>query len=396
MKRFINFNGDAGRLFALNGLTAMSYSLIMPIMSIFLIQHLQAPPSYIGIYTVSTALSGVVFSQLLGTMLDRGKSGLWLFLAAMTSALIAAIAFAQVQTFWQALVIGVVLMGFASAAFPLLLAMIRNYADHSGKNSLALNSQMRSGVSLVWIVGPTMAFTAVDWLGFSANFYLSGAISLSVILLACVALPNLKMVKPPEGNKQPTKPIPMQLWLLGAVMLLGNLANSLYLTAMPLYLTQELHLPLALPGMLMGLTAALEIPFMLLVPRWAGRFGRHHMLNAGFVVALAFYLLLQVADSQIELILLQLLNGIFFGIFAGLGISVIQDASTERLGFASAFYTNAMRTGMMAGTALAGLLAQFWSFKLALFGAAVATVFAMVMMLVLRWFTPKEGDTAPV
>ena len=391
LKKFSTLRGDSGRLFALNSLTAMSYSLIMPIMGFFLIEQLQTPPAYIGIYTISTAVSGVMFSQLLGGWVDRGGNGRTLFMMAMLAAFCAALAFANINTFWQALLVGVCLMGFASASIPMLLAMIRKFAEKSGKNSLALNSQMRSGVSLVWIIGPTLAFTTVDQFGFSANFYLSAGLSLMVIIMAWVYLPEQSSLKKPQSQQLTSKSFSMDIGLLGAVMLLGNLANTLYLTAIPLYLTQDLELPVSLPGMLMGLTAALEIPIMLLVPRWASRFGRHRIFTIGFLFALAFYLLLQVAESPWQLFVLQLFNGAFFGIFAGLGISLIQDAATDRPGFASAFYTNAMRFGMMGGTSLAGILAQFWGFKFALLGAVVAIVFALVFMvlIIMRQAPPK-------
>lgn len=361
-------------------------------MSFFLVKQLNTPPSYIGIYTVCTALSGIFFSQLLGSLLDRGKSGKKLFTLAMVAALSAAVLFANAQKFWHALAVGVFLMGVAAASFPILLAMIRRYADTSGKDSMAINSQMRSGVSLVWIVGPTLAFSAVDWFGFTTNFYLTAAICASVIVMALWILPEGRCSKSSQAseNSPAISKSSVELWLLGAVMLLGNLANTLYLTAFPLYLTEELNLPISLPGLLMGLTAGLEIPIMLLVPRWAARYGRYRIFSLGFIVALAFYLLLQAADSPIQLIALQLLNGIFFGIFAGLGISLIQDAATGRLGYASAFYTNAMRTGMMGGTAMAGLLAQLWSYKLALIGSIVA----MILTLALMGLLAVRGQTA--
>ncbi|MBD1391319.1 sugar efflux transporter [Neiella sp. HB171785] len=388
-----SLRGDASRLFVVNSLTAMSYSLIMPIMSYFLIKHLQAPPSYIGIYTIATALSGILLSQFLGGLLDRGKSGLPLFTISMTAALLAGIAFANVTNFWQALVVGVVLMGCASASFPLMLAMIRSYADSSGKNSVALNSQMRSGVSLVWIIGPTIAFTAVDWFGFSANFYLSAMLCLLVIVMAWTCLPKATTVQKSASTEQPKVPLSLELWLLGAVMLVGNLANTLYLTALPLYLTEELALPVSLPGMLMGLTAGLEIPIMLLVPRWAGRFGHYRMFTLGFGFALLFYIGMQFAESPLQLFALQALNAIYFGIFAGLGISLIQDAATARLGFASAFYTNAMRSGMMAGTALAGLLAQYWGFKHAMLGSIAAALVALALMAAVAWLRRSSNCT---
>nr|WP_315312304.1 MFS transporter [Pantoea vagans] len=148
------------------------------------------------------------------------------------------------------------------------------------------------------------------------------------------------------------------IWMLGAVMMLANLSNNMYLTITPLYLVHELNLPASFPGFLLGATAIIEIPVMLAAAHLAERTGKEPLIMAGFLFAAVCYSLLQLATSMTELIVLQLFNGLFFGIFVGLGISVIQDALPERSGFASAFHSNAMRTGMMAGNGIAGLMAQ--------------------------------------
>lgn len=80
------------------------------------------------------------------------------------------------------------------------------------------------------------------------------------------------------------------------------------------------------------------------------------------------------------LIILQLLNGLFFGIFVGLGLTLVQDALPERSGFASAFYSNAMRTGMMAGNGIAGLTAQLASFRVTLLVPLFSITCAVLLM----------------
>lgn len=80
-------------------------------------------------------------------------------------------------------------------------------------------------------------------------------------------------------------------------------------------------------------------------------------------------------------LLIQVFNGLFFGIFIGLAITIVQDVIPDRVGFASAFYSNVMRMGMMAGVSVVGLVAQLSSFKFLLSGCLVSAVVAALLML---------------
>ncbi|GGX46225.1 hypothetical protein GCM10007392_11610 [Saccharospirillum salsuginis] len=159
---------------------------------------------------------------------------------------------------------------------------------------------------------------------------------------------------------------------------------------MPLYLLQELDTSTDLPGLLLGLTAAVELPVMLMTPRWTARWGMVPVLAAGMGAAVLYYLGVYLVQEPIGLMALQLLNGFFFGIFVGLGLTAVQNYLVEHSGFASAFYTSALRTGSMVGTALAGVLGQYLGFHNALLGSVTLALGSM-LCLGLVWLKPDAG-----
>lgn len=381
IKRFQFFRGQTGVYFAINGLAALSFSFIMPIMSLFLVDGLGAQPGYIGIYTTLTALSTIIVSQTLGGLTDRGASAKRLFLFSLAALFCAAIGFSLASEFWHALVIGVLLMSFASSSTPLILGMIRRYAASTGQNSTRLNSQMRSSVSLLWILGPPIAFFAIDKVGFKGTFYLSASVAVVVLVMSIYAIHEVKAAAPLTGRKGLNlRDVPAQVWLLGVIMFCGNMANSTYISAMPLYLTQTLGWSKSYPGMLLGMTAAVEIPVMLLAARWSESFGKERVVMLGFVLALLFYGSLQLVDSVIGLFLLQILNGTFFGIFVGLGVSLMQDNAPNIVGKVSAFYTNSMLVGTMVGSSLMGVVSQYFGYQFALLICLLPIVVAMLLL----------------
>lgn len=94
-----------------------------------------------------------------------------------------------------------------------------------------------------------------------------------------------------------------------------------------------------------------------------------------------------------HLIALQLLNGVFYGIFAGIGLTVLQDQLPDRIGFTSAFYTNAIKLGVMCGAGATGIIAQFYSFRFATLGSITTALFAMLCLALFRLLKQKEAQT---
>ncbi|CAG9001249.1 MAG: Sugar efflux transporter A [Candidatus Celerinatantimonas neptuna] len=377
------FNGQAKIYFIINGLAAAAYALILPIMSLYLVDELHTPPALIGVYTTATALSSAWVSHRLTSLLDSGFSSKILLLFAITGIFLASLGYAFAQQFWQALIVGVFFMSFGYSAIPLILAMIRCYAEKTGQDSAKLNSQMRSSVSLLWIVGPPLAFLSVAKLGFRHNFYLASLIAIVVLISVTLLLDSESVTcrKDVTLNCKINQKLPKQVWFLGLVIFFANVANSTFLNAMPLYLTQQLRFAKSTPGFLIGLTSLLEIPVMFFSVRWAQRIGKIKVLLFGFMAALIFYIGLQMADHLYEFFILQLVDGLFFGIFVGLGVTLLQDYAPLQVGKASAFYANAMLIGTMVGTSVMGVLAQYFGYQKSLLLSFVSMLIAVALLM---------------
>lgn len=374
------FKNQTRSLFITNGLTALAFAFILPIMSLFLVTELNAKPAFIGVYTTITALMTVLVSQKLTGLIDKGVSSKLLFIISLCGIAMAAISFSLAEEFWHAVLIGGLLMPIASSSLPLILTIIRNYADSTGRNSAKLNSQMRSSISLLWIFGPPLAFLSVGNLGFDYNFYVAAVIALMVVVFVVF---QLKDPQQSVHNKsvQQTEKMPAYVWFFVISILFANMANSAYVNAIPIYLTKELGVPTIFPGLLLGITAAIEIPAMLISVNWAQRFGKLTVMKWGYIIALLFYSCMYLSTSLTAFIILQLLNGLFFGIFVGLGITIMQDFSPNGVGKASAIYSNAMLLGTMVGTSCMGLISQLHGFKSPLLFSFASILVSLIALL---------------
>lgn len=378
------FNTEYRLLFIINIMTAISYAFILPIMTVYLVEGLNTPPLLIGLYTVGVSVVGIVAAQWLGRLADTGVSVKRLFLLAISSLMVAALAFSQLGTFWSVWLVGITFMALGNGSVPMLLTLIRRQITESDGSPTTVNAQMRAGVSLVWILGPAIAFMVIGRAGFDTVFQVAVLMAGLVLVASVLWMPDLGIAQPTGAHSSTRKkpPITLTLAALGGWLLMANAAHGLHITAMPLYLLRELNTSTDLPGLLLGLTAAVELPVMLMTPRWTARWGMIPVLAVGMGAAVLYYLGLYWVQHPTGLMALQLLNGLFFGIFVGLGLTVVQDHLAEHSGFASAFYTSALRTGSMVGTALAGVLGQYLGFHNALLGSVTLALGAIVCLVI--------------
>lgn len=130
--------------------------------------------------------------------------------------------------------------------------------------------------------------------------------------------------------------------------------NSLYIINMPLFIINELHLPEKLAGLMMGTAAGLEIPTMLIAGYYARRFGKRFLMRLSAVAGVLFYVGMLTVHTPALLLAMQVLNAIYIGILAGIGMLYFQDLMPGQAGAATTLYTNTTRVGWIIAGSLAG------------------------------------------
>ena len=218
------------------------------------------------------------------------------------------------------------------------------------------SSVLRAQFSLAWVIGPPIAFALAIGYGFEVMYLASAVAYLLCAFVVWRWLPSLPLpVMDSEVERVSSWRDPSVRALFIASTLMWT-CNSMYLINMPLYITRELGLEEKLAGVLMGTAAALEIPFMLLAGHYTQRFGKRPMMLLAVLAGVGFYVGLVTLSSQHALIALQLLNAIFIGIVAGIGMSYFQDLMPGRAGVATTLFANSIRTGSI----MAGLSPGLW------------------------------------
>ncbi|MDM5131774.1 MFS transporter [Aeromonas piscicola] len=347
---------------AVTFMTGVAVALQVPTLSLFLAEEVQVRPLLVGLFYTVNAVIGILISQWLGHRSDSKGDRKRLILRCCFAGVVLSLLFAWNRNYWLLVSLGVLLASLAATASPQLFALAREYADSRNKRADMFSSVLRAQFSLAWVIGPPIAFALAIGYGFEVMYLASALAYLICAFVVWRWLPSLPLPTPNSEVERVSSwrdPSVRALFIASTLMWT---CNSMYLINMPLYITRELGLEEKLAGVLMGTAAALEIPFMLLAGYYTQRFGKRPMMLVAVLAGVGFYVGLVTLSSQSALIALQLLNAIFIGIVAGIGMSYFQDLMPGRAGVATTLFANSIRTGSIMAGAIAGTVAEIWSF----------------------------------
>ena len=357
-------------------LTGAAASLQVPTLSLFLTDQVHVRPIMVGLFYTVSAVVGIGVSQWLAHHSDH-KLGdrRWLIIACCVFGFLGCVIFAFSRNYWLLLTLAVLFGSFGGTANPQVFAYAREHADHTQREAVMFNSIMRAQVSLAWVIGPPVSFALAIGLGFPAMYCVAGLAFLACAALVWKALPNV-----PQKQHHTTAHLPRVQWwknsqvrLLFIASVLMWTCNSMYLITMPLYITRVLALPEKTVGILMGTAAGLEIPAMLIAAYYVRHFGKRAMMRFATAAGVLFYIGVSVLTNEYALIALQLLNAIYIGIIAGIGMLYFQDVMPGQVGTATTLFATTTRTGSIIAGAIAGGVAEVWGYQ-AVFYVAILSV----------------------
>ena len=95
---------------------------------------------------------------------------------------------------------------------------------------------------------------------------------------------------------------------------------------------------------------------------------------------LLFYIGMLTVHTPALLLAFQLLNAIYIGILAGIGMLYFQDLMPGQAGAATTLYTNTTRVGWIIAGSLAGVVAELWNYHAVFWFALVMVLIAAVCL----------------
>lgn len=370
---------------------ALQFAVLNPLLAILLVTLFDATPAQVGLVLAIYNIGGFIASLVIPMRADRAGD----YLRPLLFCAIAGVAL--VLVLWMttslplAVVALVVLGGPPGVGSSLLFAQLR----HEGAPPARI-IRIRAIVSSAWVVGPPLATFVTGVAGSTASLALIAGISVINVGTALLLLHLRENAEQQENAVRPKLLAQLQGWsrwtTVVAFVLLQttNVASS---TVVTLFVTRDLHGPLAWAGAIMGASTLLEIPALMIVSYLYSRHNPRFLLLTGSISGSVYYGLAAFISEPWHLLALQPMNAWFFAVVSGVGLTLFQEIF-DSPGLASGLFTNARRTGAVLSGFLIALVAAFPAPYRAVYGASAvitALVAIGVAVVLLKHVRPRPS-----
>lgn len=357
-----------------------------PLTSLFLVEQLNASPMMLSLYMVVAVISSVSVSQVIAGKSDRGWQRKTILLISVSCQLVTVVSFIFIRDYWIAIAVVALLGSISGAAFGQLFALGREYGDKYVTDSASFVSTMRAGIAIAWVFGPPLAFLLKAAYGFEASFTVAAIVIALSILVIFRGIPNVERnlrveKEPSRANGGWVSSVNPLVVIYCLIIVLAFAANNLYIVSMPLYLSQELKVDANWLGVLFGVAALCEIPVMLWAGKLARRWSALTIMKVGIASGVLFYSVMLVATNYTHLIVAQILNGIFIGTCATLGMVVMQDMMKDKLGTASTLFSNMLQLSMLVSSLSVGIVGELFNYYSSFYVSLLGVSLALILLI---------------
>lgn len=367
-------------------------SMIISFMSFFLVDGLGHAPWVISVYSLLAVSLTLSANRLFASQIDKGARVFPLIGMAVAGYLVATLALSVSPALATAITVGVIGFGMSSSAVSTMFSLGGSIAERDRVDRGRFNAYMRATTSTAWMIGPAVTFLIADRLGVRAVFITAFGMALIWLALWWLTLPRDIAAKAKEVNQNEAgqSAASRALWLAAGFVFCLSLAHSLTFTALPIFYVQEVGLPGYAPGLAFSIKTCVEVIAIFSTPMIIARFGMRPALIATSLLAVITIQILASVQTFPQMLGGAALEGLYYGLYASLGITYVQSFAPDRPARATAMYWNTlMITGLVAGPAV-GLIAQAFGFETVI---RLASGVALVAVGVLIASRPRLGPT---
>ena len=377
-------------------LWGLQFAFLSPTLALILVTLFDATAGEVGLILSIYNLSGFIATLILPAYADRNRD----YLRPMLACGVLTLALAILLGITSSLPIAVIALVVFGAPAGVGVSLLFAYLRHSGASrSDVVNT--RALVSVAWVAGPPLGTLIIAAFG-----NLAIIVAVAVVALLNIAVTALMLARQSAasissaGSSRPAEE-DLSLSKLGVSLVVGGFVllqatNTVVITIMSLFVTQDLGLDVLWAGVALGVAAGLEVPALLLIGRLSGRYSSLGLITTGCVAGIAYYLAMAFVTGPGLLIAIQVLNAWFFAAVSGVGLALFQQI-IPRPGLASGIFANTRRVGAIVSGPIIGFGAKTVLGYSGVFAACAGlTVIAMVMTgIAKRSIKPpgQSGDT---
>lgn len=367
-------------------LAASALATYLPVMSLFLTNEIHATTNQVGIYFTVLSIVGIVVSQFIAKLSDGSWSRRYLIVAAAIFGFLAAMVFIFLQNYWCIITLAVFCLSVSSIGSPQIFASGREYGLYKYGSSVMFTTYMRVFFALAWVIAPPIGYFISNRYGFSVLFCFTAFFFIAYGLLAFFYVKDTKSASVINNGEENVSIIKNKnVIVLCIAETFMWTCNNIYLISMPIYIKNEIHIDDNLPGFMMATAAFLEIPVMLCCGLLSKKIGIKPLLIVSAFAGVLFYILLINNTGEIwNFLAIQLLNALFIGILAGLGMIYFQELLPTIPGQATTLFNNCVNIGIIISGMFFAVATKYGSCSYAFMICIVLAIVAFILLFAVK------------
>ena len=386
--------------------SGMATSVAMPQLTTFFVTDLGATLPQAGLYYLTNVTAPVV-GFALGRLSDRQADRLTLFRLGAVVGAVGWLAMGLSTQLWMPFVVSVLALGVAGAAGAQVYAAVRDeLSRRPSAGDAEVISTVRMGFTFGWVVGPVVGSVVGGAFGLRTVLFVTAAFA-ALQLVPMIGVRAPRFVAPSSSaagadgapavrSRRASRRALLPLLAFCGLAMVACCGDTVKFAYLPLYMSEQLHLPALTRGAVIGLQPVCELLLMPLAAAMATRFGALRVVMVGTVCSVLAHLAYATSTSVVGLIGAQLLLSAMWAALAGLGVTVAQDLYPEGVGLASSTFMSsivfASTVGGLVGSAFVARLGLPHVFVV----PAVLSTLALVGMAVLARRTGRRTVELPV
>lgn len=375
---------------------SLAIACLIPLYSSYVVTELGEPAWKLAVFIAFSTIITLFSNRYFGARIDAGArlKPILIFCSALFGINMGLQS--AVPTFWM-LLLGIPLMGVSGSVLSTMFSFGRLFAEQTNRDTAKFNSHLRIAMSLGWMVGTPLAFTLYGIFGMSSIFPTSGIISVLWLAMGVVIIPRSFTTHHQITTKSNTRiePVPFALILACLPIFALTSANVIFVSAGPVFFIKEMGFPTATPGLAFSVKCFVEVIAIFFVVKPAQKLGhKNAMLLSALLGTLFFLFIVRVTDPA-QIYLLCALEGLYYGINVGIGLTFIQSYALHRPGIATAYYTNALFAGSLVGNMMTGTVASITTFGNTIQFSALLTLLSFAILLIVRAPKPEASLQTP-
>lgn len=376
-------------------LVGIGISITQPYLSLYATEVLGMSMGTFGVFMAVSSLGGVLVNSLIAKRSDSGLDRKWLIILAMLSSALGYVSYLLFDHFIILLIVITFFIGLGAPAMPQIYAYAQEsaVASHTNDNTFAM-SILRSLVSLGFLIGPLVGTVIMGVLGYKALFLGTSFIYVTIAFLVFFFLQRRKSVhqskdKVQSAHTSSLKNKKIMLPFISFIFLFA--VNAINTINTPLFIVHELQGTPMDVGLVVSISACLEIPIMLVLGSLGKKISNHTLLIMGCFVGIFYYAILSLSSHSWQLIAAQLLQAIYVAIVMGNGLSYFTDVLPHSPGLSATLYYNGSIIGRLVGNMGGGILAQIIGFR----HVYLMCIVVMIFSLLILWATRVHSKVKP-